>query len=862
MGEVFLAEDTRLGRRVALKTLRRASADRPEARERLRREARATAALNHPNIAAIYDVFESEAGTHIVMEYVEGTSLDSVIRQGPLPVGRALDIALELASALDAAHARGIVHRDLKPSNVCLTTTGHAKVLDFGLARTLAPTGIDANQATHTLTGAHELVGTPAYMSPEQLRGARGDQRSDVYGLGVVLFEMLTGHRPYEAPTTIELAAAILTGPPPGVHQFRPDVPGEIAELVADAMARAPEARVQSAADFRARLEAYRLSHATPTPSRLPLPTPLRPPRPPSTSVWQRVGETFGSRRYLPVLVLLILLAGAAALWRVWGTGTSGGPAASGAPTPVVAVLPVVAEGGAERRDASASALGAVLVSQLGAIPGLQMVAYDAVRTYRGEHRDVRRAATDLAATYIVDATLQRAGSQLRLAAQLVDRRGLVAWSGTFDGTVNDPFELQRQFADAVGGALVDVRAIERGAFVQASQRLQRAPTTNVDAFRLYSEALALLERPDVAGHLDRAVALLEEATRRDPDFALAYASLGDACWAQYSETGETGWPDRASRAVLDALRLDPDEPHTRLALARILLGTGRADEARAELDQLVARHVDTDETHRELSEAYRALGLPDQAVAELHRAIELRPGYWRNHSYLGSLLYRLGRYEAALAPYRKVIELQPDSARGHQGLGTVLQAMGRTSEALAEYRLALKLSPSAGAWSNVGTAAYYAGQFTEAAEAYREAIKLKPDDPLLRRNLGDALEQLPDGRADADAVFRECTRIGRQQLGVNAKSGPMLGVLAVCEAKVGRHGDAARLAADAVDVAPDDLDVLFDSAVVAVRGRRLDAGATLLARALDKGYPHYMVKGNPDVKELASRDEIRSRLE
>ena len=881
MGEVFLAEDTRLRRRVALKTLAPALADRADARERLRREARAAAAITHPNIAAIFDVFESDAGTHIVMEYVEGTSLDVLVQGGPLPVRRVLQIGLQLADALATAHARGVVHRDLKPSNVRLTPEGHVKVLDFGLARTLVPEAGGApggSDPTGTLTQTSELVGTPAYMAPEQLRGARGDQRSDVYSLGVILFELLTGRRPFSAPTTIELAVETLTRPAPDVRDLRADVPADLAAVVARAMAKSPQDRVSSTHELRTLLEhvyagqsptpmspaglpigAGSLAAPVPSPSDLPLPSPLRPPPRPPSSVWQRLGDRVGPRWLWAAVAVLVLVGGTAVFW----PRRAGDPAwrsATPRQAPVVAVLPVAAPAHDEELEATAFGIGDVLSANLAEVPGVQVLGRSETVDALDGRRDVQRVLRELAPAYVVDASLERLSAGLRLAVHVVDRQGTVAWQRAFDGRADDPFGLPRRASLELGGAMVGLGAVTQQALDAAAPRFQKPPTTSREAWANYADAARYAERPDVPGNLARAVALLEAAVQKDRSFALAHAALASAYWAQYAETKDPVWPPRAERSSVEALRLQPTRAETRVALAQMYAATGENDKAFDELRRAAELAPDSDTPHRLLGGLYGDLGRYAEAEPALKRAIELRPGYWRNWSYLGYAYYQAGRYEEALPVYRRLIELQPDTARGYQALGTVLQAMGRTSEALAQYERAVRFNPTPGVLSNLGTLYYFEGRFADATDAYRKAVALEPHDVTVHRNLGDAYARL--GRVTAArAAYERAVALAREQLDLNPKAADIRSQMALCEAKLGRLDRASHEHAEALALNPNDKDILYHAAVIATLGGRQDEGASLLLRALERGYSVDMARKDPDVAALRARDDVKASL-
>ncbi|MCA1563898.1 MAG: serine/threonine protein kinase, partial [Acidobacteria bacterium] len=331
MGDVYLAEDVRLGRRVALKSPSDTWLASPDARARLHREARAAAQLNHPNIAAIYDVLDLDERPHIVMEYVEGETLSARVRRGRLPVPLAVDIGLQLAEALASAHEHGVIHRDLKPGNVVITPDGRVKILDFGLAKfRAAPRPDDLAAGPPSLTTAGQLLGTPGYTSPEQLVGKPADPRSDIYSAGALLFELLTGRAPFEGDDAMALALATITSEPPAVRAFNPAVPEALEAIVRRAMAREARDRFQSALHLRAELTRVAASLSE-QPTRTGLPD--------LAAGRRQSASTVTRRRAMVALLCVVLLAAVGIpLARRWterpGASLSGG-------TPVVAVLPL-----------------------------------------------------------------------------------------------------------------------------------------------------------------------------------------------------------------------------------------------------------------------------------------------------------------------------------------------------------------------------------------------------------------------------------------------------------------------------------------------------------------------------------------
>jgi len=866
MGEVFLAEDSRLRRRVALKAVTAGHAARPEARQRLLREARAAAGLNHPNIAAIYDVLEADAdtGMFIVMEYVEGTSLDEMVRLGPLPVRRVLQIGLELADALAAAHAQGVVHRDLKPSNVRLTAAGHVKVLDFGLARILdADVRVrdDSDRDTATLTEANQLVGTPAYMAPEQLRGGRGDQKSDIYGLGVLLFELLTGRRPFDAPTPIDLAVQALTKGVPDVRAGRPDVPADLAAVIARATAIEPHDRLGSAQELRDLLQDIHAGQPTPTPLspmpplQVPLPAPSPPPAAPRAASSAR--QVIPGRPGLMLAVAVILCVVAVVAWRL-RPGSS--PASRVQPASVVAVLPVSAPAGAAELESTAAGVGEVIAANLGAVPGLQVIPRGETSASFGARRNVGKVLQDLAPNYVVNAAVEGTPARYRLEVKLLDAAGNTSWSRAYEGRTDDPFSLPARVSEDVGRAMADLGAVSRQAVDAASMKFQKPPTTQREAWSYYTDALRFLDRPDIQGSLTRATTLLEEAVKKDPHFALGWAALGTACSAQYDETKEPRWIKRVQEANLEALRLEPDRPETRIALAQMYENTGAYERAVEEYRRAMALSPSGDLPLRLLGGLYIDAGRLQEAVTVLQQAVDLRPGYWRNWSFLGHAYYQAGRYQDAIKAYYRLLALQPDNTRGHSSLGAVLQEIGRNEEAREHYRRAVELDNTPSAWSNLGTLDFFDGRYGDATQAYEKAIALDRTEATYHRNLGDARLAL-GRRSEAAQAYENALELVEQQLATNPRDPEVLSLRPLLEAKLGRMADATQHAASAYALLPDNKEVNYHLCVVAALDGRLDDAAALLGRALERGYSVRTATLDPDLAKLRQVPGVAERL-
>ncbi len=847
MGEVYRARDTRLERDVAIKRLSVSAIGGDDVRARVLREARAAAALSHPNIAAVFDVLETPQGLVIVMEFVPGESLAARLARGPVPAEEALRIALQITEALTEAHDRGVVHRDLKPANVHLTPGGKAKILDFGIARSVSNNRAGGEAAPDTEAG--RIIGTPGYMAPEQMSGAQADQRTDIYGVGLLLFEMLTGRRPFDQPDLLASARAVFQGAVPRVSDADPTLPPQVSALVARAMALAPEDRFPNARELHgALIHALRLLSDAPTIDE----TDRAISRSPTS--WPATRRRLKQHRVALTIVAIVVGAVALAIWQIgqdaWSPQVSAYPAA-------VAVLPLENRSGDAQDDAIALGLTEGIATRLSAIEGVRLLSLDDSREAVAGGRDAARAANALGAAFVVEGGVRRKGSTLEVEVTLVRSDGHRTPAGRYTGEVSRLFALHRSVAEGLTDAL-GAEGVTGNSPVDVGP-----PTTNQEAFAEYSQARVFLERPDVPDNLQHAVRLFQSAIEKDRRFALAYAGLGQAYWALYQETNEPQWTAKATAAILDALRIDPDQPEVRLSLAVMYRGLGRVAEARDELRRVLALQPANDDAHRLLGGMQIDLGELDQAIVEIQRAIALRPNYWRNHSELGFAYFRAGRLDDAAKAYQRVTELQPDSGLGFHMLGTVQQSRGDMTAALENYRKANAISPDASAYSNIGTILYWQGDYAKAAEAYEHAIRLSPNQPRLHGNLGDALQEL--GRRDeALRSYRRAIEEVSRLLGVNEKDTANLALLALYRIKIGERAAAEEAIGRALAISPSDGAVLYHRAIVHALGGDASKACVALEQAVARGASAEIIRHADELKSLkgcATYDRISGAL-
>ena len=804
MGRVFRARDANLKRDVAVKVLSPRLAENPRFSQQLLREARAVAQLHHPHVATVYDVVDDAGSLCVVMEYLRGETLAARLRRGPLNRHEGLRYALEIASALTHAHAMGIVHCDLKPGNIFLTEQDGVKVLDFGLARMLGR-GLDVPSEGIGMSPAvvGSRAGTPGYMSPEQKRGLPLDHRSDIYSFGIVLREMFTGARPPGGDEQGASTAATDAGP--------------LAPLIDRALANSPSERFQSTEEMEAALR----------------------------TIGARSRWSWSHPLVLGGAVLAVLVAGAAALLKSSSHGAPAGP------PPVVAVSRFMSSPGDVSLSYLAAGLSDIVVSDLAASNAVVAARADRVV---GSAEDAAALAKELGAGVVILGRVGRADTRIS-----VEMRRFTAGSHS----LGEATSFSRPAGDLAG-----IRESLRAAVVaQLGLAPTRRPDTNLsqerlvpasmDTFEEYAQARWFLERFDVPGNLDNAMTILNRVIAREPAFALAHASLGEAAWRKWQATKDPKWSAAALEHALEALRLSPDQPEVRYAVALIYQGTGRRAEALSEMEQVARQRPTNDDVQRLMGRLYADTGRLDEGLAALRKAIALRPGFSGNHAALGNVAFRAGLYDQAIPAFERYCELRPDSASAHQRLGTAYHAAGNLEAALRNYERALEISPNANAYSNVGTLHFDAGRYAEAEKAYTRAVDLEPRNPSLHRNLADAMAKAGHVRGSADQ-YSKAVALANDMLSVNPKDAPMLSVKAVGLARTGHLADAMAASTAALQLAPSDSNILYDNALILTLMARKAEALEVLTRAVAAGYSPKRLEHDPDLAPLSGLSGFR----
>ena len=808
MGEVFLANDTQLDRPVAVKRL--ALTDAPDQKRLALKEARVVARLTHPHIAQLYDVVEEQGVVHLVMEFVEGQTLAASIAEGLCSESRTRTIGSQVADALAFAHAHGVVHCDVKPSNVMLSRTGQAKLLDFGIAQIERTTGTGAGTTSEIV-----IRGTPPYTAPEVMLGGSPTPRSDIFSLGVTLFEMLTGRRPFDAAPGQQFNP---TRPAPSVRDFAPSVSTSLSALLSKTIAMSPDARPASAADVRDQLATT--------------------PHVPRHAAWRLSWLTAGV-----AAALLALVSTAVVMLRE--------PSRLSAPTPPVFGVAVRNLTGEESRDHLAAGLAESLVTRLSVVPGLSVVPAGAMSPFVGQPDGMSAATITIGLSHVLSGTLQGSPQALRMTLLLLDRSGKAAWGTTIDGTETHFVDFQQR-ASAVLLSALRIRGL--GGPDQLNAAASR-PTNSDEAFELWSYGRAVLERSDVPGNLDRAIRFFERSVESDPTFGWAHASLGESCWRKYRDTRDDAWISRARASLDRALALAPDDPTVRYALAVLEHGTGRIEDALESLRQVIARQPASDAAYRLRARIASERGDLGSAIDSLREATAIRGDDPSTVRALGLAYFDAGRLDEAIASFSRLTALQPDNASGFQMLGTAHHAAGELDRALVAYQRANAIAPRATAYSNIGTIHYARRDFEAAADSYKKALAIQPREPATRRNLAEALEQLGKN-TEARREYEAAIGFLGDALQINQADGRTWALMALCQARTGRVDAAESSLKRALALAHDDSEVAYKSALVALALGRDGDALKARDRAMSLGYSRSIAAADLAWSRLQSADK------
>ncbi len=703
MGRVYKVLDMKIGEKVALKIIRPEAAVDRLILDRFSNELKLARKIRHKNVCQMFDLGEDRGAYYITMEYVRGEDLKQILRKmGRLSPGQAVGIARQVCEGLAEAHRLGVIHRDLKPQNIMLDEEGGARIMDFGIARSLAGNG---------LTGAGMIIGTPEYMSPEQLEAKEADPRSDLYALGVVLYEMVAGRPPFEGDTPISVAHKQKYDPPEDPGTINSQIPAALSRIILKCLEKDRGKRYATAGEIIADLD--RIEKAFPPADRV-----VRAGRP-LTSKETTVKLKLKKLLFPGLAAVGIVIAAGIVLWRILPDGKAGSAPAS---SPSLAVLPFVDDSPEKSHPYLCEGIPNTLINALSGIRDLRVPARTSAFSFAGKGLDIQTIGQKLNVANILEGSIQAAGGKLRVTARLVEAKsGYQRWTATYDRRLEDVFAIQDEIAQSI------VRALKMKLMGGQEERLVKRDTENMEAYKDYLEGLYYWNRR-TEKNLSQAIDLFSSAVSKDPNYALAYVGLADSysLISMYGGVPPTEVFPRARAAALKAL----------------------------EIDETLA------EAHNSLAYIYERYDWNwRSAEAEFQRALELNPNYATGRFWYGELLAFLGRFDDGIAEIRRAVELDPVSLVINENLGWAYLMAGRNDEALAQLRRTFDMDPSFPATHlMLGFVHIQMKSYGEAVAEMKKARELSGEAPTVVISLG--LAYAASGRREeAKAVLAEMTK-------------------------------------------------------------------------------------------------------
>ncbi len=829
MGDLYLAEDTDLNRPVAMKFLAQHLCASADCRARFKREAQAVAILDHPNIVLPYDVGEYRERPYFAMQYVEGQSLRDLIKAQNISVERAIDIAIQICDGLRAAHEHGITHRDVKPANILVDLDNRVRIVDFGLA---SVAGADA------VTRTGSIMGTVGYMSPEQLRGETADLRSDLFSVGVVVYELLTGRNPFAADNEAALQLRLLERDPEPLSSLRPGIPSGLQTIVKRALAKNPAARYQSSAEMLADL---RQLQRNPSDSQ-----PVRP----------AVLDLARSDRLRSRFAISVVILTAAVLTYLQFNRSI--PESTTSEQVYLAVIPFTNLTSQSTSQAFCDGLMETLSSKLTQLAEFEGSLYVVPASEIRERRitSAAQARSTFGVNLAVTGSIQEIGDGIRTTLNLVDAasarqlRSIVR-----DEQKRDLLALQDSTVAELALMLnIQLRPESRGV-------LAAGETRSSEAYRAYLEGRGYLKGGAGLAELDSAEESFKKAIAADSVYALAYAGLGEVYARRYDLTNDVSWVDPGISFSSRALELDDQLAPVFVTLGWVHRYTGQYQEAVSYFKRALQIDSTDNEAYVQLASTYEALGRLVEAESTYQASLRRRPNYWRDHYNLARFYAFHGRRQEALAAVATAESLAPPGTFPREAIGSLYTFLGEYDQATRLLRQAIEIEPHHFAYSNLGVILQIQEEYEQAADMYRHALQLNDKDFQVWFNLATVCEAIPDRATETRQAYESAIALGAENLKVNPYEPELNCNLADCYWQVGQRDTALALARRAIKLAPNDIEVMVRAGVVLAKAGLHEESLALIIAAVERGFPVDRVKSTTALQPLLADARLERLL-
>ena len=820
MGMVYLAEDTKLKRKVALKFISSRISSNDSEVERFRNEARITASLSHPNIAQVYAIEDSEHGSFIAMQYVDGVELGTYISEQNASIKQKEDIALKVARGIGAAHKKDIIHKDIKAGNIMVTPEGEVKVLDFGIAELSSST---------KETSSGEYSGTATYMAPELVVGKDADIRSEVWAYGVVLYQLFTGELPFDGAYEQAITYSILDEEPTPVKERAENIPSYVEEIINKCLQKKPEERYQSFDEILSVFENHARSSAR--------------------------SDSSSKGNFTPLKIALTIIISISLI----GVFIYGGMqiASSEPDTQKLAIIPFK---NVSNDDASRILLDGVLetmTSKLSQIDNYKDALWviPSSEVLSNNVQSPQEAYKLFGVNLAVTGSFQDLNDRKRLTINLIDAKNLRQLkSSVIDISGDNVVNLQTETVLK----LIEMLDITTNDRIKAT--LAQGTTEIPTASSYYLNGVGYLYKYSQSDNLENAIILFKKAVEEDPNYALAFAALGESYWRRYEISGGVTYVDSAKLYLNRAMDINSELIPVQQTMGLLDLGTGDYDEAVAIFTSILEQEPGNEIAYGGLAEAYDNLGMYEEAEQTYKKAISLKPDYWLSYKLLGNFYLRNGDYQKAIDPLYRVVQLTPDNFDGYSNIGVAYYYQSNWEMAKQYFAQSYEIEPTESAASNLGTVNYLESNYSEAAKYYALALENNPNNYAIWGNLA-SVQGLLGKEEEERANYEKAIEVAENQLKVNPNDVNINAVLGSYYADIGDSVKSVFYIEKTLRLAPQVPSITFRAASAYENLGNRERAIDLMIKAVEQDYPLENILNQPELSELVSDQRFQELI-